>query len=167
MCAYQPYLNVQNREMTGVSDYVCTSTFCVRHSNSERDWTLLRRSIYASFRVCSCVYVNFSFMKHQQTVLSSRAKLLAFQTNCVQVLFVSGVPLFRIGLSFFTITFQLYNYLTVYCNTRIKTVKSIKTIKYQCQFELRQFFKFQSHSLTQTIFEMTRFKVSRGTYDPL
>ena len=27
---------------------------------------LLRRSIRASFRVCSCVYVNFSFMKCQQ-----------------------------------------------------------------------------------------------------
>ena len=36
--------------MTSVSDYVCTSTFCVRRSNSERDWTLLRRSIHASFR---------------------------------------------------------------------------------------------------------------------
>ena len=59
-------MNVRNREMTGVSDYVCTSTFCVRRSNSERDWTLLRRSIHASFRVCSCVYVNFSFMKRQQ-----------------------------------------------------------------------------------------------------
>ena len=59
-------MNAQNREMTGVSDYVCTSTFCVRRSNSERDWTLLRRSIRASFRVCSCVYVNFSFMKRQQ-----------------------------------------------------------------------------------------------------
>ena len=58
-------MNAQNREVTGVSD-VCTSTFCVRRSNSERDWTLLRRSIPASFRVCSCVYVNFSFMKHQQ-----------------------------------------------------------------------------------------------------
>ena len=42
------------------------STFCVRRSNSERDWTLLRRSIHASFRVCSCVYVNFSFVKRQQ-----------------------------------------------------------------------------------------------------
>ena len=31
-----------------------------------RDWTLLRQSIHASFRVCSCVYVNFSFMKRQQ-----------------------------------------------------------------------------------------------------
>ena len=59
-------MNVRNREMTGVSDYVCTSTFCVRHSNSERVWMLLRRSIRASFRVCSCVYVNFSFMKLQQ-----------------------------------------------------------------------------------------------------
>ena len=59
-------MNTRNREMTGVSDYVCTSTFCVRRSNSERDWTLLRRSICASFRVCSCVYVNFSFMKRQQ-----------------------------------------------------------------------------------------------------
>ena len=56
-------------------------------------------------------------------------KLLAFQTTCAQVLFVCGVPLFRIGLSFFTITFQLYNYLTVYCNTQIKTVKSIKNYK--------------------------------------
>ena len=37
-------MNARNREMTGVSDYVCTSTFCVRRSNSERDWTLLRRS---------------------------------------------------------------------------------------------------------------------------
>ena len=60
-------MNARNREiMTGVSDYVCTSTFCVRRSNSDRDWTLLRRSIRASFRVCSCVYVNFSFMKRQQ-----------------------------------------------------------------------------------------------------
>ena len=59
-------MNAQNCEMTGVSDYVCMSTFCVRRSNSERDWTLLRRSIRASFRVCSCVYVNFSFMKCQQ-----------------------------------------------------------------------------------------------------
>ena len=54
-------MNARNREMTGVSDYVCTSTFCVRHSNSERDWTLLQRSIRALFRVCSCVYINFSF----------------------------------------------------------------------------------------------------------
>ena len=78
----------------------------------------------------------------------------------VQVLFVSGVPLFRIGLSYFTVTFQLNNYLTVYCNKQIKTVKSIKTVKYQCEFELCQFFKFQCHSLTQTISEMghmTRF----------
>ena len=59
-------MKAQNREMTGVSDYVCTSTFCVRRSNSERDWTLLRQSMHASYRVCSCVYVNFSFMKRQQ-----------------------------------------------------------------------------------------------------
>ena len=59
-------MNARNREMTGVSDYVCTSTFCVRRSNSERDWTLLRRLIPTSFRVCSRVYVNFSFMKRQQ-----------------------------------------------------------------------------------------------------
>ena len=59
-------MNAQNREMTGVSDCVCSSTFCVRCSNSERDWTLLRRSIRALFRVCSCVYINFSFMKRQQ-----------------------------------------------------------------------------------------------------
>ena len=59
-------MNAQNREMTGVSDYVCTSTFCARRSISERDWTLLRRSIRALFRVCSCVSVNFSFMKRQQ-----------------------------------------------------------------------------------------------------
>ena len=44
-------------------------TFCVRRSNSERDLTLLRRSIHASFRVCSCVYVNFSFMKRQQKLI--------------------------------------------------------------------------------------------------
>ena len=55
-----------------------------------------------------------------------------FKLSVSQVLSASSVHLFRIGLSFFTITFQLYNYLTVYCNTRIKTVKSIKTIKYQC-----------------------------------
>ena len=81
---------------------------------------------------------------------------------------MSCVPLFRIDLSFFTISFQLNNYLTVYYDKRIKTVKSIKTIKYKCEFELHvSFFKFQSHILTQTIFEMTRFKISCGTYDPL
>ena len=85
--------------------------------------------------------------------LKRASEILAFQTTCVQVLFVSGVPLFRIGLSFFTISFQLNNYLPVYCNKRIKTVKSIKTIKYQRKLELCQFFKVQSHSLTQTIFE--------------
>ena len=58
--------------LTGTSDYMNTSTFCVRHS-------------------------------------------------------------LRIGLSFFKITFQLYNYLTVNCNKKwIKTVKSMKTIKYWC-----------------------------------
>ena len=95
-----------------------------------------------------------------------RAKLLAFQTTSVQVLFMSGVPLFRIGQPYFTITFQLNNYLTVYCNKRIKTVKSIKTTKYQCEFELCQFFKFQSYSLNQTInfSEMNRFKIACGTY---
>jgi len=93
-----------------------------------------------------------------------RAKLLAFQTTSVQVLFVSGVPLFRIGLLYFAITFQLNNYLTIYCNKQIKTVKSIKTTKYQCEVELCQFFKFQSHCLTQTISEMTQFKMSCGTY---
>ena len=73
------------------------------------------------------------FKKMCFLVWKERAKLLVFQTTCVQVLYVSGVPLFRIGLSYFTIMFQLYNnYLTVYCNKRIKTVKSTKTTKCQC-----------------------------------
>ena len=61
-------MNALNREMTGVSDYVSTSTFCVRCSNSEREWMLLLRSIHTLFRVCSRsnVYINFSFMKRQQ-----------------------------------------------------------------------------------------------------
>ena len=74
-------MNARNREMTGVSDYVSTSTFCVRRSNSERDWTLLRRSIYASFRVCSCVYVNFSFMKRQQKLSFFTPKRVATESE--------------------------------------------------------------------------------------
>ena len=74
-----------------------TTTFC----NVADRFTLRSLTL---FRVCSCVYVNFSFMKRQQ-------KLSLF--------FYAIIGLFR-----------LYNYLTVssYCNKQIKTVKSIKTI---------------------------------------
>ena len=52
-------MNARNREMTGVSDYVCTSTFCVRRSNSERDWTLLRRSATLHCRSIHASFVDF------------------------------------------------------------------------------------------------------------
>ena len=65
--------------------------------------------------------------------------------------------LFRIGLSFFKITIQ-YDYLTVNCNKQIKTV---------IVWMMSVFSKFQYHSLTQAIFEMTRIKMSCGTNDLL
>ena len=52
-------MNARNREMTGVSDCVCTSTFCVRRSNSERDWTLLRRSATLHCRSIHASFVDF------------------------------------------------------------------------------------------------------------
>ena len=45
-------------------------------------------------------------------------------------------------------------------------MKSIKTITGDSLDDV-SFSKFQYHSLTQTIFEMTQFKMSCGTYDPL
>ena len=63
---------------------------------------------------------------------------------------------FRISLSFFKITIQ-YDYLTVNCNKQIKTV---------IVWMMSVFSKFQYHSLTQTIFEMTQIKMSCGTNDP-
>ena len=66
-----------------------------------------------------------------------------------------------------------YDYLTVYCNKWIKTVKSIKTtcinniLVIIWMMAVFQSFNIICSSLTQTIFEMSQFKMSCGTDDPL
>ena len=41
-------MNARNREMTGVSDYVCTSTFCVRRSTLRSGCVLVSTLILVS-----------------------------------------------------------------------------------------------------------------------
>ena len=147
-------MNTQNREMTGVSDYVCMSTFCVRRSNSERDWTLLRRSIRASFRVCSCVYVNFSFMKRQQKLsIFFKPKRVATESEDQGELEETNDE----GGEISTTASQPAEVAELPVEPTASTSTTV-----------RKFHLYYYHNnLTQTIFEMTQFKMSRGTFDPL
>ena len=162
-------MNARNREMTGVSDYVCTSTFCVRRANSERDWTLLRRSIHASFRVCSCVYVNFSFMKRQQKLslfLRQREwqRKVKIKVNWRrQMTKVEKLVQQRVNPQ------KLQNFQSSRRPQQVplweNSVRPGKILirGYSMIFEVY----YYHNNLTQTIFEMTQFKMSCGTFDPL
>ena len=111
--------------LTGLAlQTVCKRVFFVRHS--KHFWERLKPTFHCSAHSVRCSNDRFTLCLSTLSYMICSAIVNRHEKAWNERrVFLS--PFIRIGKSFFKITFQLYNYMIVYCNKQIKTVKSLNT----------------------------------------